>query len=98
MPGCPKFVQLKHLQLIDVLRGADEFHRLRNKVSIDEYLRKHYPTVPWKLINLKIERAHDEGYLECGVSERTGWLTSKGKAKLQELEEAQLLKGAPDAV
>lgn len=31
-----------------------------------------------------LERANDRGYIEFGVSLRTGWLTNKGKALLGE--------------
>lgn len=30
-----------------------------------------------------METAEDEGYVECGVSLRTGWLTPKGDAFLE---------------
>lgn len=33
---------------------------------------------PQKVCFRAMERAYDRGYLECGVSLRTGWLTKKG--------------------
>ena len=35
-----------------------------------------------KAVNLKFEELARRGYLDCGVSARTGWLTEKGKAAL----------------
>lgn len=44
---------------------------------------------PSKVIYAAMEREYDKGYLECGVSIRTAWLTEKGEEKLRELEEAK---------
>lgn len=35
---------------------------------------------PERLIERRMERLIDKGYLECGVSTRTAWLTEKGCA------------------
>ena len=40
---------------------------------------------PEKVIYAAMERDHDKGYLEYGVSLRTAWLTEKGEQKLKEL-------------
>lgn len=35
---------------------------------------------PWKVCYRAMERAHRRGFIEYGVSLRTGWLTDAGKA------------------
>jgi hypothetical protein len=39
-----------------------------------------------KQANAILEKVIDRGYVECGVSARTGWLTDKGKALLRSLD------------
>jgi hypothetical protein len=41
------------------------------------------PKQAWRRLETLMER---KGYLECGVSIRTAWLTDKGRARLAELE------------
>ena len=41
---------------------------------------------PFKVCYRAIERAESRGLLDCGVSLRTGWLTDKGKALLEDTE------------
>lgn len=41
---------------------------------------------PVKVCIRAMERAHDRGYIEYGVSLRTGWLTDEGKALLRKEE------------
>jgi hypothetical protein len=38
----------------------------------------------FKVCYRSMERAYNRGYIEYGVSLRTGWLTDKGKALLKE--------------
>jgi hypothetical protein len=38
---------------------------------------------PDRMIERRMERLIDRGYLECGVSTRTAWLTQKGLAHLR---------------
>ncbi|MDX3343431.1 hypothetical protein PV409_36340 [Streptomyces sp. ME02-6979.5a] len=45
---------------------------------------------PEKVVTAAYEREDDRGYLECGVSLRTSWLTDKGRARLVELRGAPL--------
>lgn len=35
-----------------------------------------------KAVCVKCQELVDRGYMECGVSARTGWLTEKGRAAL----------------
>ena len=44
-------------------------------------LREQYPM---KVINSKCEKAIRKGYMECGVSARTGWITVKGFEYLED--------------
>lgn len=39
---------------------------------------------PWKVILRAMERVHDKGLIEYGVSLRAGWITDKGKDFLTE--------------
>jgi len=39
-----------------------------------------------KAVDKKFEDLVREGYMECGVSARTGWLTPKGRAALDAAE------------
>ena len=55
---------------------------------------------PPKVCFRAMERALDRGYLECGVSVRSAWLTDSGWQLLEEGEkrDRELLKGGkPDA-
>lgn len=53
-------------------------------------LWRHFPhellDMPEKLIERKMEQLERRGYLDVGVSLRTGWLTEAGVARLRELE------------
>ncbi len=48
--------------------------RLRYDVACGKYSEK--------AVNKKMQELADRGYIECGVSARTGWLTQKGKNAL----------------
>jgi hypothetical protein len=37
---------------------------------------------PWKVVNAKMEKAYKRGWVECGVSLRTAWLTDAGTEAL----------------
>lgn len=41
---------------------------------------------PWKVAYRRMERLVELGFVDYGVSLRTGWLTEKGRARLAELE------------
>lgn len=41
---------------------------------------EHWTRQPFKVCWSAILRAYRHGLLECGVSERTGWLTEAGRA------------------
>lgn len=40
-----------------------------------------------KQVYRAMEKAEDNGWVDCGVSLRTGWITDKGRAELARLEE-----------
>ena len=50
------------------------------KDTPDVILGKKYP---FKVIMAKMEQLENRGYLDCGVSLRTAWLTNKGKEYLK---------------
>jgi len=56
------------------------------KDTPDIVLSNKYPV---KVIMAKLEQLYDKGYLECGVSLRTAWLTDKGEEYLQGLKKIE---------
>jgi hypothetical protein len=54
---------------------------------VDEIIAYH-TAFPHKVIWAALEREEKRGYLECGVNLRWGWLTDKGKARMQDLRAA----------
>jgi hypothetical protein len=52
-----------------------------------------------KVVNKKMDDLCRRGYIECGVSSVTGWLTEKGRAALNpHVESVRLLCGIIDEV
>lgn len=74
---------LQMISLLEILSliGAHEMDRTRPCAY--QALYERYPP---KKVDAKFEKIYRKGYIECGVSARTGWLTPKGRAKLQELK------------
>ena len=63
----------------------------------NEYYTRACEKYSHKAINVKMEELADRGYIEYGVSVRTGWLTDKGRAALNpHVESVRLLCGMID--
>jgi hypothetical protein len=77
-----KTFQKKLIPMAAVVKAAWDKHAGRSTDFIDEALAKLYPQAPAKVIDAKITQAVEEGYVECGVTERSGWPTEKGLALL----------------
>lgn len=74
----------KDIHTKTVLLACYKFHsgldaRAPWKIIMDE------TGAPEKVVYSAMEREEKNGYLECGVSLRTAWLTDKGKSMLSEL-------------
>jgi len=69
--------------LYEILSLIDEYEMDRTRPCAYQVLYERYPP---KQVDAKFEKIYRKGYIECGVSARTGWLTPKGRAKLQELK------------
>lgn len=70
------------------LEMAEELHRRDrpHRESFEAYGRLYQAaTERWsqKAVLSKFEELVSRGYLDCGVSARTGWLTQKGRDTLQ---------------
>jgi hypothetical protein len=65
-----------------VVQAAWNLHNAGSHEFIDAALARLYPQAPAKVIDAKITQAVEEGYVECGVTERSGWPTEKGLALL----------------
>lgn len=48
-------------------------------------LEKFYP---WKVVRAKADKATRKGYMEYGLTYRYGWITEKGREKLDEYTSA----------
>lgn len=66
-----------------VCEAYAEMEKQRDEVAIDyEYpyvILQRWTGQPEKVCYRAMERADEHGYIEYGVSLRTGWLTDKGK-------------------
>lgn len=40
-----------------------------------------------KVVDAKIDKCDRKGYIEYGVSQRSGWLSKKGEAKLSKIKD-----------
>lgn len=65
-----------------VVRAIDEAQRRDLEVFADALLEAQ--GLPPKLVDAMLYDAGDEDLIEWGVSARTGWLTPKGQALLDE--------------
>ncbi|WP_399554232.1 hypothetical protein OG582_40620 (plasmid) [Streptomyces anulatus] len=87
-PPAPKRADITTLALLQAIHD----HRTR-PVPPGKY-RWEMPGAWWtlctvypeKVVTAAYVREDDRGYLECGVSLRTSWLTDKGAARLAELQ------------
>ena len=75
--------------LLELLELVDAHDWDKDKPFAYEVLIQKYPE---KKVYAKIDKLVRKGYLEFGVSARTGWLTAKGKAKLHELRMVSALE------
>ena len=55
------------------------------RFSVD-YLRDLYPEAPDKVLLVAMERAHDRGFIEYGITLRSAWVTEEGLNLLNEGE------------
>lgn len=77
-------VKSSDLSELELLRLIRDYHDLYPAVPTpDVALADRFPA---KVVMRKMERFDARGYLEWGVSLRTGYLTEKGLARLAELE------------
>lgn len=67
----------KDVPTILVLKAYEEYQKYRNEFPY-EILSK-WTGQPEKVCYRAMERDCAKGYIECGVSLRTGWLTEEGK-------------------
>ena len=67
--------------LLALLQAQGQGHPFAYRVLYDE-------GVPPKVVEAKFERFHRRGWIEYGVSLRTGWLTPKGTEALRASTEA----------
>ena len=65
---------------MQVLMAYDKFQKERS--STVEVILAEETRAPEKLIYSAMERDYNNGYIEFGVSIRTGWLTEKGESYL----------------
>jgi hypothetical protein len=68
--------------LLEILSLIEARMRDKSEPFAYEVLYSRYPP---KKVDRKFESICRKGYIEFGVSVRTGWLTGKGMAKLYEL-------------
>jgi hypothetical protein len=62
-----------------------EAYKISHAIQLDKYpyeILQNTTGQCEKVCYRAMERACSRGYIECGVSLRTGWLTEKGKALL----------------
>jgi hypothetical protein len=65
----------------EVCKAYVEFKKFCSKGVCDNWphtILEKWTGQPWKVCYRACERAQDRGYIECGVSLRSGWLTDKG--------------------
>ena len=74
-------MKIKLLKILELIHAHDMD---RTRSFAFDILYEQYPP---KQVDAKFEKIYRKGYIECGVSVRTGWLTGKGLAKLYELRE-----------
>lgn len=76
----------KDVSELEILRAVAKYRQnpLKNDTP-DISLSSKYPV---KLIMAKMGQLDRGGYIECGVTQRTAWLTEKGKSRLKQLENA----------
>ena len=79
-------MQIKDIPLHAILRTCKNYHEECNAdvLSPFEQLRKDF-NAPSKLVYAALEKAEDKGFLECGTSIRTAWLTERGLGELRKL-------------
>lgn len=74
------------------LRIAALRHGERNFPAAELAYREACDKWSQKAVDAKFQQLVDKGYLECGVSARTGWLTEKGREHEKLLTEAEQRK------
>jgi DNA-binding PadR family transcriptional regulator len=70
--------------MADAVEAITEWQRLHERFA--DAILEGYGWHP-KQADAILERAEREGFIESGVSSRSGWLTDKGKALLAEVGE-----------
>ena len=74
--------QAKNIPVETVLMGAKLLHENKTHEFIDAYIMRKHPGCPVKVAWAAIEKACGNGFIDYGVTDRSGWLTEKGKRKL----------------
>lgn len=69
--------------LYEILSLIDAHDTDRTRPLAYQILYERYPP---KKVDTKFAKIYRKGYIEFGMSVLTGWLTPKGRAKLQELK------------
>jgi len=72
----------RHITDLQVVRAQDYWCKNKDGPWSYEILQKETGEC-FKVCYRALERASKRGYLECGVSLRTSWLTDKGKELLK---------------
>lgn len=76
-------MQAKDIPLKTILQLIYDHDKKRTKLFAYEVLIGQ--GIPEKVVYAKYDNIDSKGYVNCGVSLRTGWLTQKGIDRLKEL-------------
>lgn len=77
-----KKYQTKDISDTDVCIATHMYQQKSSMVSDGKFIYDYLHELigaPIKVCYNAMQRAYDRGYIECGVSLRTSWLTDKGK-------------------
>lgn len=81
--------RLKDIPVEAILRAQHEWYASPDKGKPRPWGHESLTQWPAKLVLCKMQKLVDQGYLEYGVSLRTAWLTAKGKAYLEGIDNGQ---------
>ena len=80
-------MQIKDIPLKSIVLACKDFHEQGGDTPLERLVKGF--NAPEKLICCAMEKAYSKGYLECGTSIRTAWLTDKGHKFLLELKKSK---------
>ena len=86
-----KRADLTDLMVLEAYIKSDDFRRNTDKIVWPEDIIHQNTGFPFKVIQRAMERVESKGFIEYGVSLRSGWLSDKGKEFVRNHPESKFL-------